>query len=110
MAKGEFLGEFEQVVLLALVRLTPEAYGMKIRQEIEDRTGRKVSIGAVYATLDRLEQKGLVASEMTEPRAERGGRGRRLYRIELAGRQAIARSQEVIHKLLEGLKPLVEAP
>ena len=66
MAKGEFLGEFEQLVLIALLRLGDEAYGMAVRREIEARAGRDVSIGAVYATLDRLESKGLVRSRLGE--------------------------------------------
>ena len=66
-AKGDFLGEFEQLVLLALLRLGDEAYGMTVRREIEERAARDVSIGAVYATLDRLEEKGLVKSRLGEP-------------------------------------------
>ena len=69
-------------MLLALVRLEANAYGMTIRREIEDRTGRNLSIGAVYATLDRLESKGYVSSSLSEPTAERGGRAKRLFRIE----------------------------
>ena len=73
----DFLGEFEQIVLLALLRLGENAYGVPIRQEIEDRTGRPVSVGALYSTLDRLEGKGLVSSFFSDPRPERGGRSRR---------------------------------
>src|SRR6266851_4539058 len=62
MAKGDFLGEFEQIILLAVLRLADDAYGMEVRREIEARAGRDASIGAVYATLDRLEAKGLVRS------------------------------------------------
>ena len=62
MAKGDFLGEFEQIIMLAVLRLEEQAYGMEVRREIETRTGRETSIGAVYATLDRLETKGLVRS------------------------------------------------
>src|SRR5918999_5537588 len=68
------LGEFEQITLLALLRLEPEAYGASIQREIEARTGRAVLLGAVYTTLDRLERKGLVVSWMGAPTAERGGR------------------------------------
>ena len=64
MSRGEYLGEFEQLVLLALVRLGEGAYGLSVRKEIAERAGREVAIGAVYATLDRLEQKGLVVSEL----------------------------------------------
>jgi len=72
--RGAYLGEFEQVVLLALVRLGDGAYGLRIRREIETRTSREVSIGAVYATLDRLESQGLVLSSLGDPTPERGGR------------------------------------
>ena len=76
MAKGEFLGEFEQLVLLALLRLGEEAYGMAVRREIETRASRDVSIGAVYATLDRLEEKGAgqVAGWVSHPTPAAGGR------------------------------------
>jgi DNA-binding PadR family transcriptional regulator len=69
----EFLGAFEQLVLAALVRLGDQAYGMAVRQEIAERTGRDVAIGAVYATLDRMEEKGLVVSRTGESTPERGG-------------------------------------
>jgi PadR family transcriptional regulator, regulatory protein PadR len=103
MAKGDFLGEFEHLVLLALVRLGPAAYGMPVRQEIEARTGREASIGAVYATLDRLEGKGLVRSELGEPSPERGGRAKRLFEVTAAGRSALAGTQEALRRMLEGL-------
>jgi PadR family transcriptional regulator, regulatory protein PadR len=80
MPRGDLLGSLECVVLLALVRLGPEAYGMTVRREIEKRTGRDISIGAVYATLERLETKGFVSSFTGEPTAERGGRAKRLFR------------------------------
>jgi DNA-binding PadR family transcriptional regulator len=75
------LGEFEQLILLALVRLGPDAYGATVRREIEARAGREVSISAVYTTLERLEQKGLVRSRIGEPTAERGGRRRRHFAL-----------------------------
>ncbi len=71
MPKGDYLGEFEQFILLAVLRLNKQAYGVPIRQEIEDRTGRSAAIGAVYATLDRLEQKGFVSSHLGDATAER---------------------------------------
>jgi DNA-binding PadR family transcriptional regulator len=103
MPKGEFLGEFEQVVLLALARLRDQAYGMAIRQEIEDRTGRDVGIGSVYSALDRLERKRHVSSQVGEPTPERGGRAKRYYRLEKAGYLALNRSQEMFASLWEGL-------
>ncbi|HZS48467.1 MAG TPA: helix-turn-helix transcriptional regulator [Blastocatellia bacterium] len=103
MAKGEYLGEFEQIVLLALIRLADNAYGMTIRQEIEKRTGRYVSIGAVYATLDRLEKKGYVDSWLADPTAERGGRAKRYFELLPAGSSAIQRSKEMLTSMWEGL-------
>ena len=67
MSKGDYLGEFEQIVLLALLQLGEDAYGMRVRQEIEERTRRDVSIGAVYATLDRMESKGWIKSSLGKP-------------------------------------------
>ena len=104
MAKGEYLGEFEQIVLLALVRLAENAYGMTIRGEIEKRTGREVSIGAVYATLERLESKSYVSSWFADPTAERGGRAKRFFKLEPAGAAAIRRSREMLTSMWEGLE------
>lgn len=104
MAKGDSLGEFEQIILLALMRLGPAAYGMAVRREIEERTGRRVSIGAVYATLERLENKGYVSSSAGEPTAERGGRAKRFFRIESSGERALRDSQDAIRKMMAGLK------
>jgi DNA-binding PadR family transcriptional regulator len=75
------LGDFEQLILLALVRLGPDAYGATVRREIEDHAGREVSISAVYTTLERLEQKGLVRSRIGDPTPERGGRRRRHFEL-----------------------------
>jgi PadR family transcriptional regulator, regulatory protein PadR len=104
MGKGEYLGEFEQITLLALVRLDDNAYGMTIRREIEERTQRAVSIGAVYATLDRLEKKGYVRSWTADPTAERGGRSKRYFRIERAGVEAVQRAREILDSLWEGVE------
>ncbi len=104
MAKGEYLGEFEQIVLLALVRLAENAYGMTIRGEIEKRTRREVSIGAVYATLERLEAKGYASSWLADPTAERGGRAKRFFRLEPAGAEAIRKSREMLTRMWEGLE------
>ena len=105
MAKGDFLGEFEQLVLLALIRLDDEAYGMAVRRELEARAARDVSIGAVYATLDRLEEKGLVKSRLGEPSDNRGGRAKRCFTITAAGARALERSQQALRQMLEGLPP-----
>lgn len=103
MASREFLGEFEQIVLLALLRLGKNAYGVPIRQEIEQRAKRPVTIGALYSTLDRLEAKGYIRSWFAEPTAERGGRAKRFFRVEPLGVKAIKRSQEVLAVMLEGI-------
>jgi PadR family transcriptional regulator, regulatory protein PadR len=105
VAKGDFLGEFEQLVLLALIRLSEDAYGMAVRREIEARTARDVSIGAVYATLDRLEEKGLVRSRMGAHSAERGGRPKKCFTITAAGAKALETSQQALRQMLEGLPP-----
>jgi DNA-binding PadR family transcriptional regulator len=103
MPKGGFLGEFEQVVLLALARLGDGAYGMAIREEIEARTGRDVGIGSVYSALDRMERKGYVTSKLGDPTPERGGRAKRYYQLELSGLMALRRAHEMIASLQEGL-------
>lgn len=105
MSRGDYLGEFEQLVLLALVRLGEGAYGLSVRRELADRAGREVAIGAVYATLDRLEQKGLVVSELGEPTAERGGRAKRHFRLTGEGAKALKQSQEAMARMLDGLPP-----
>jgi PadR family transcriptional regulator, regulatory protein PadR len=104
MPRGDSLGTFEQVVLIALVRLGPDAYGAAVRREIEQRTGRSVSIGAVYATLERLENKGYVSSFTGEPTAERGGRSKRYFRLEADGERALRASRDAIRRMTAGLK------
>lgn len=101
MGHREYLGEFEQVVLLALLRLRGPAYGAEIHEEILKTTGRDVSIPAVYVTLKRMERKGLVASEVAEPPS--GGRATRNYRILPAGRDALAQSRALLERLWDGL-------
>jgi PadR family transcriptional regulator, regulatory protein PadR len=109
MAKGDYLGEFEHLILLAVMRLGKEAYGMLVRREIESCTGRDVTIGAVYATLDRLAAKGLVSSRLGEATAERGGRAKRLFRVTGTGVQALNRTRHDLTSMFGGLKfPLPE--
>ena len=105
MARGDLLGSLEHLVLLALLRLGPEAYGMTVRREIEGRTGRSISIGAVYTTLERLEAKGLVSSYVGEPTAARGGRAKRHFRILAEGEEAVRLSQDAIRRMSRGLAP-----
>lgn len=104
MKRGELLGSLEQIILLALVRLGDNAHGMIVRREIEKCTGRNISIGAVYATLERLETKGYVSSFTGEPTPERGGRAKRLFRVEAAGKRALEVSEQTIRSMTAGLK------
>ena len=97
------LGELEQVVLLALLRIGENAYGAAIRQEILERTGRSVTPGAIYPTLDRLEKRGLLTSTADEPRALRGGRARRVFSITKAGLAEVRRALRQTLALAEGL-------
>jgi DNA-binding PadR family transcriptional regulator len=97
------MGDFEQMVLLAILRLGNDAYGMEIRQEIQDRTGRDVSYGAVYTTLDRLGQKGYVVGRMGEPSPERGGRARRYFRVEPRGSEALRAARRALDMMWEGV-------
>jgi len=99
----DYLGEFEHIVVLALLRLEDRAYGVTVRQEIEFRAKREVSIGAVYATLDRLESKGYVKSRRGDPTPERGGRSKRFFRVTAKGVTAVNRTQRALHKMTEGL-------
>lgn len=106
---GRALGEFEQLILFALVQLEEEAYGAAIGRAIEDRTGRSVSAGAVYTALDRLESRGLVTSRVGEPTPERGGRRRKYYDLQPQGAQELNRSVDVIRAMSEGLMGRLDA-
>ncbi|MCZ6918129.1 MAG: helix-turn-helix transcriptional regulator [Gemmatimonadetes bacterium] len=99
------LGEFEQLILLAVLRLGEEAYGMTIRQEVERRTGRDVSAGAVYTTLGRLENRGLVCSWPGETVPERTGQRRRYYQLEPEGAAELYRAYEDVRRMARGLIP-----
>jgi DNA-binding PadR family transcriptional regulator len=103
------LGEFEQLVLLALLRLRDDAYGLAVCREIEKRARREVTLGAVYKTLLRMEEKGLVAARVGEPIAERGGRRKKFYRLLPAGERALARSLGALRGLAAGLGKELEA-
>ena len=105
MPKPESLGEFEQSVLLAIVQLGDGAYGVTIRQEIERRTGRLVVIGAVHATLSRLEEKGLVRHRVSDPQPVPGGKRRKLFRLTAAGERAVRHSAAMLARMLDGLSP-----
>ncbi len=103
------LGDFEQLVLLGVLRLGEEAYGANIRQEIHARSGRDVSINAVYTTLDRLERKGLLRSWAGEPTAVRGGRRRKFYALKPGGVAALRQSYHAIRAMAEGFERRLES-
>jgi PadR family transcriptional regulator PadR len=103
MAKGETLGEFEHLTLLAVFRLGEDAYGMRVRREIAERTGRDVTIGAVYSTLDRLAAKGLVKSSLNDPTPERGGRAKRCFQVTGLGIASLNRASQELGNMLEGI-------
>jgi PadR family transcriptional regulator PadR len=99
----DYLGHFEEIVLLAVLRLADDAYGAKIRQTVAEATGRDVSIGAVYATLDRLERKGYLKSWQGEATPERGGRAKRYFSVEGVGVAALNETYAVRSRLRDGL-------
>ena len=92
------------MILIALLHLKESAYGVTVRREVEERTGRSVSIGAVYATLERLEKKGYVSSFQGEPTPERGGRAKRYFRIERTGTVALRQSLQTVRNMTKGLR------
>jgi PadR family transcriptional regulator PadR len=103
------LGEFEQIVLMAVVRLEDDAYGATIRRDIEARTGRRLSISAVYTTLERLELKGLVDSRIGEPTPERGGRRRKHFALKPAGARALRAAYSAYTEMAAGLERRLKA-
>jgi DNA-binding PadR family transcriptional regulator len=100
---SESVGDFEQLILFALVRLGRDAYGVTIRLEIEERTGRIISSGALYTALDRLERRGLVASRLGDPTPERGGKRKRLYTLQPAGGRVVARVHDSLQQMSSGM-------
>jgi DNA-binding PadR family transcriptional regulator len=106
MARGSYLGEFELMVLLALMRLGDDAYGVPISREIEQRSGREVALGSVYAALERLEEKGLVESRLGDPTAERGGRAKRYFRATESGLRDVLQTQRALVSLWKGVPEL----
>ncbi len=103
MAAPANLGEFEQLILLAILRLRDNAYGVTIRAELADRAGRTVAPGALYTALERLETKGLITSRMSDPTPQRGGRAKRYVTVTAAGMEALTRSVQAYERLLDGL-------
>jgi len=104
------LGELEQMLLLTAMRVGPDAYGLSIRQELEARTGHKVSHGAAYATLERLVAKGYLGAWMGEPSGQRGGRAKRHFRILPAGVAALRESHQTVERLRDGLEGMLDGP
>ena len=101
MAKS--LGEFEQLILLALVRLGRKAYGVSMRKEIEARTGRVISAGAIYTALERMENRGFVSSRLGDATPQRRGRPKKFYRLEPAGAEALDRSYSAFAQMAKGM-------
>ena len=106
---GRTLGEFEQLILLALVRLGDDAYGVKIKEEIERRSEREIFIGAVYTALARLSKAGYVSAELGEPTAKRGGRRKKFYHLEKAGEEALSASYSTYRSMTSGIEAELDA-
>jgi PadR family transcriptional regulator PadR len=106
MPKGNYLGDFEQLVMLALMRLGPTAYGMTVRRELEEIADRRVSLGAIYATLDRLESKGLVTSFLGGAGDSRRGRAKRFFKVKAPGVQALTASLASSDRMRQGVSGL----
>src|ERR1700693_6257657 len=106
MRKRDYLGSFEMMVMLALIRLGDNAYGVPISRELLEKTGREVALGSVYDALEPLEEKGLVSSSLGEPTSERGGRAKRYFRVTPQGLRQVRESQTALKKLWGGLPQL----
>jgi PadR family transcriptional regulator PadR len=106
MARREFLGGFELLVLLALIRIGDEAYGVPISEAIEESSGREVALGSVYITLERLENKGFVSSALGEPTAVRGGRAKTYFRITAKGLREVRQAQRTLITLWQDVPQL----
>src|SRR5438132_2307075 len=106
MRKRHGLGTFDLIVLLALIRLGDEAYGVSAAREIEETSGRSVALATLYATLTRLEKKGLVSARLGEPTAERGGRAKRYFRVTARGLRQVREAQRLLSSLWNGIPQL----
>lgn len=106
MSERGYLGEFELMLLLAVIHLGEEAYGVPISRELEAHRGRTVSVGSVYAALERLEAKGLVSSTLGDPTPERGGKAKRYFRITKEGLRQVHETRRVLTKLWQTLPAL----
>ncbi|GGM96548.1 hypothetical protein GCM10010967_32780 [Dyadobacter beijingensis] len=103
--KRTFLGEFEELVLLTVAVLEEEAYGVSVAQELEKKTGRSVGFSTVHTTLQRLEEKGYLSSQMGGATAERGGRRKRFFAVTTFGRKALREAKQVREELWNALSP-----
>jgi|ERR1700684_3044794 PadR family transcriptional regulator, regulatory protein PadR len=106
MSKADYLGNFELMVILAVMRLRDSAYGVPILREIEETTGRDVALGSVYAALERLEAKGLVTSKLGDPTPERGGRAKKFFQATGKGLRQVRETQQSLTKLWHRLPQL----
>lgn len=106
MSKRTHIGDFELIVMLVLLRLGESAYGVPISREIERQCGREVALGSVYATLERLQEKGLVSSDLGEPTPERGGRAKRYFRLTRKGLREVRETRQALIRLWRGLPEL----
>ncbi len=110
MPNETFPGEFEQMLMLAILRLGSGAYGAALMQELENTAGRRVSRGSIYVTIDRMEDKGWVECTMSDPLPERGGRPRRLVQVTAAGRAELRKSREALFRLWNGVERMLDTP
>jgi DNA-binding PadR family transcriptional regulator len=108
MSRRGYLGEFELMVMLALIRLGDDAYGVPISRGIEASSGREVSVGSVYATLERLEEKDFVSSRLGDPTPERGGRAKRYFQVTPKGLREVRKTRQALVSLWKDLPELVE--
>jgi PadR family transcriptional regulator PadR len=108
MGETQAIGEFEQMILLAVLQRKDDAYGVTIHEELARHTPRAIARGAVYMTLDRLEKKGLLKSSVSDPTPERGGRAKRCYSLTKSAVQALKASRRTLLSLWDGLEPVLE--
>jgi len=110
VGQAVYLGEFEQLLLLAILRLGSDAFGVQISRELEARAGRRISRGALYTSLDRLEDKGLLRWKLAAGSPARDGLPRRLYVVSAAGRAALRGSRATLQRMWRGVEHLLEEP
>ena len=110
MKTGHHLSDFELIAILVLLRLGEDAYGVPIAREIEEQTKREVKLGSVYAALERLEEKGFVASELGQPTQERGGRAKRYFHITQQGMREVRETRRTLIRLWQGIPELKRGP